>query len=82
MAVDLVRSALTVVQKAAGSNEFFDSAVYAVATMIELDRALVLLREGDEWTIRSSYAARSANSGDAGTTPAMRSNRQLPSARD
>ncbi len=67
VAVDLVRSALTVVQKAAGSNEFFDSAVYAVATMIELDRALVLLRQGNEWTIRSSYAARSGTAGDAGT---------------
>ncbi|QDT05259.1 Adenylate cyclase 1 [Rubripirellula lacrimiformis] len=57
VAVDLVRAALTVVQKAAGSNEFFDSAVSAVATMVELDRALVLLREGDEWTVRSSYSA-------------------------
>lgn len=57
VAVDLVRSALTVVQKAAGSNEFFDAAVQAVATMIELDRALVLLREGDQWTVRSSYTA-------------------------
>jgi adenylate cyclase len=57
IAVDLVRSALTVVQKAAGSNEFFDSAVYAVATMVELDRALVLMREGDDWSIRSSYVA-------------------------
>jgi class 3 adenylate cyclase len=55
VAVDLVRSALTVVQKAAGSNEFFDSAVYAVANMIDLDRALVLLREGDQWTVKSSY---------------------------
>ena len=57
IAVDLVRSALTVVQKAAGSDEFFDSAVYAVATMVELDRALVLLREGDSWSIRSSFSA-------------------------
>jgi class 3 adenylate cyclase len=62
VAVDLVRSALTVVEKAAGSNEFFDSAVYAVATMIDLDRALVLLREGDHWTVRSSYAAKPPNS--------------------
>lgn len=71
IAVDLVRSALTVVQKAAGSNEFFDSAVYAVATMIELDRALVLLREGDEWTIRSSFTPHSdtAHSDAAGTEP-------------
>ncbi len=59
VAVDLVRSALTVVQKAAGSNEFFDSAVSAVATMIDLDRALVLLREGDQWTIRSSFVSKS-----------------------
>ena len=69
IAVDLVRSALTVVQKAAGSNEFFDSAVYAVATMIELDRALVLLREGDEWTIRSSYNANTdTDKGDEANT--------------
>lgn len=57
VAVDLVRSALTVVEQAAGSNEFFDSAVYAVASMIDLDRALVMLREGDQWVIRSSYAS-------------------------
>ncbi len=58
VAVDLVRSALTVVQQAAGSNEFFDSTVHAVATMIDLDRALILLREGDQWAIRSSYVAK------------------------
>ncbi len=57
VAVDLVRSALTVVQKAAGSNEFFASAVSAVATMIELDRAMVVLRSADDWTVRSAYMA-------------------------
>ena len=57
VAVDLVRSALTVVEQSAGSNEFFDSAVYAVASMIDLDRALVLLREADDWSIRSCYTA-------------------------
>lgn len=56
VAVDLVRSALTVVQQAAGSNEFFDSAVRSVATMIELDRALALLRKDDQWVIRSAYS--------------------------
>lgn len=55
VAVELVRSALTVVQQAAGSSEFFDSAVRAVATMVELDRALVLIRQGDGWSVRSSY---------------------------
>ncbi|MEM8670633.1 MAG: adenylate/guanylate cyclase domain-containing protein [Planctomycetota bacterium] len=55
VAVDLVRSALNVVQKAAGSNEFYASAVSAVATMIELDRALVVLRNGDDWNVRASF---------------------------
>ncbi len=66
IAVDLVRSALTVVQQAAGSNEFFDSAVRSVATMIELDRALALLRTGDQWTIRSVYANEQETTGDKG----------------
>ena len=72
VAVDLVRSALTVVQKAAGSNEFFDSAVNAVATMIDLDRALVLLREGDQWTIRSSFVSKS-NATEVGDDPKLQS---------
>lgn len=67
VAVDLVRSALTVVQKAAGTDEFFDSAVYAVATMVELDRALVLLREADNWVVRSSYSANTDTGGEEGT---------------
>ncbi|MDF1843388.1 MAG: adenylate/guanylate cyclase domain-containing protein [Rubripirellula sp.] len=56
-AVDLVKAALTVVEEAAGSNKFFTSAVSAVATMIELDRALIVLRNGDEWSVRSSYVS-------------------------
>ncbi len=66
VAVDLVRAALTVVQQAAGTNEFFESAVRSVATMIELDRTLVLLRHGDEWTIRAVYSAdtESSSSGE------------------
>ena len=55
VAVDLVRSALTVVQESAGSDQFFDSAASTVATMIDLDRALVLLREGDQWRVRSCF---------------------------
>ena len=55
VAVDLVRSALSVV-KAAGSDEFFDTAVKSVATMIELDRALALERIGDRWEVRTVYA--------------------------
>lgn len=54
VAVDLVRSALNVVEKAAGSNEFFAATVSAVATMIDLDRALVVLRNGRDWIVRAS----------------------------
>ncbi len=66
VAVDLVRSALKVVQQAAGSNEFFDSAVRSVATMIELDRALVLLRKDDQWTVRSAFSTDADMSEDKG----------------
>ncbi|MEM9364915.1 MAG: adenylate/guanylate cyclase domain-containing protein [Planctomycetota bacterium] len=58
-AVDLVRQTLTVVQKSAGSNEFFDSAVEAAATMIQLDRTFVLLRSGQSWQVRSMFDATS-----------------------
>ena len=77
VAVDLVRAALTVVQKAAGSNEFFDSAVNAVATMIDLDRALVLLREGDHWTIRSSYVSKTDSTAIGGQAKAQTFSRGL-----
>ena len=73
MAVDLVRSALTVVQKAAGSNEFFDAAVRSVASMIELDRALALLRKGSEWEIRSHYTNELLSVNEAGEPTFSRS---------
>ena len=55
VAVELVRQALTVVQQAAGSDKFFDSAVQSAANMIELDRSFVILREGDTWKVRSKF---------------------------
>lgn len=73
VAVDLVRAALKVVHQAAGSNEFFDSAVRSVASMIELDRALVLERKGDEWTVRSSYSTEPADTGTEVTPSYSRS---------
>ena len=56
-AVDLVRQALAVVKKSAGSDEFFETAVESVAKMVELDRAYVLLRDGldNHWRVRSHY---------------------------
>ncbi len=57
VAVDLVRSALTVVRQAAGSNEFFEAAVQSIASMVDLDRALALVREGNEWKIRAVHSA-------------------------
>lgn len=59
-AVDLVRQALAVVKKSAGSDEFFETAVQSVAHMAELDRAYVLLHDGDmnEWSVRSHFSER------------------------
>ncbi|WP_231603671.1 adenylate/guanylate cyclase domain-containing protein [Neorhodopirellula pilleata] len=60
-AIDLVRQALAVVKKSAGSDEFFETAVHSVAKMIELDRAYVLIHEGGgagvggHWSVRASY---------------------------
>lgn len=70
VAVDLVRRALTVVRQSAGSNEFYDSAVRSAAEMIELDRALILLRENGEWHVRSSYTS------DSDSTAGERGNRK------
>lgn len=53
--VTLVNQALVVVQKAAGSDEFLDAAVQSTARMISLDNTYVILREGSQWTIVSSY---------------------------
>lgn len=62
-AVDLVRQALAVVKKSAGSDEFFETAVQSVARMAELDRAYVLLHDGDvnEWSVRSHFSEGEAN---------------------
>lgn len=68
VAVDLVRSALKVVQQAAGSDEFFESAVRSVATMIELDRALALLRKGDKWVVRAAYTNQQDDASHSGDT--------------
>jgi class 3 adenylate cyclase len=58
-AVDLVRQALSVVKKSAGSDEFFETAVQSVAGMIELDRAYVLMRDGDsKWWVKAHFESR------------------------
>ncbi len=66
VAVDLVRSALSVVRQAAGSNEFFDAAVKSIAQMIDLDRALALVREGNEWVIKAKHCSDPETSADKG----------------
>lgn len=42
--VDLLKVALQVVQRAAGSDAFFQKAVEATAQIVELDRAMILMR--------------------------------------
>ncbi|EMI46661.1 adenylate/guanylate cyclase domain-containing protein [Rhodopirellula sp. SWK7] len=64
-AVDLVRQALAVVKKSAGSDEFFDTAVQSVAGMIELDRAYVLMREDEsKWWVRAHFDHRDQETGE------------------
>ncbi len=46
--VDLLRVALQVVQKAAGSDGFFQKAVEATTQIVELDRAVVVMRSDAE----------------------------------
>ena len=67
-AVDLVRQALAVVKKSAGSDEFFETAVQSVARMAELDRAYVLLHDGDvnEWSVRSHFTEREPSKSTGG----------------
>ncbi len=52
-AVDLIRLALEVVRKAAGSDEFFDAACAAAADMVDLSRVMVLLYENGKWQPRA-----------------------------
>ncbi len=59
LAVQLVRQSLDVLKKAAGSDEYFDAAVRAVANMIELDRAFVILRSQGNWKTRSAFSRES-----------------------
>ncbi|MEM6776819.1 MAG: adenylate/guanylate cyclase domain-containing protein [Planctomycetota bacterium] len=74
-AVDLVRQALAVVQKSAGSGEFFDAAVRSAAGMVALDRAYVLLRDGNQWVVRSKFVASQAT---ADTSINVSSGEMLP----
>ena len=64
VAVDLVRSALSVVRQAAGSNEFFDAAVRSIAQMVDLDRALALVREGNEWVVKARHSSDPETTGE------------------
>jgi len=56
LAVTMVKKALEVVQKAAGSDEFFQAAIESTAKMVDLDHAYVLLRHDDRWVLRSTYS--------------------------
>ncbi len=74
VAVELVRQALTVVQEAAGSDKFFDSAVRSAANMIDLDRSFVILKEGENWRVRSRFLRDDAMA----TTDSARQSKSIP----
>ena len=54
-AVELVRLALTVVQQSIGSDAYFEAAARAVAEAVELDRAMVVLQENEQWRVAAQY---------------------------
>lgn len=56
LAVTMVKRALEVVQKAAGSDEFFQAAIQSAAEMVQLDHTYILLRQDDHWVVRSTYS--------------------------
>ncbi|TWT91897.1 adenylate/guanylate cyclase domain-containing protein [Neorhodopirellula pilleata] len=62
LAVTMVKKALEVVQKAAGSDEFFQAAIESTAKMVDLDHAYVLLRSDNHWTLRSTYSRKNNES--------------------
>ncbi|MEM6364825.1 MAG: adenylate/guanylate cyclase domain-containing protein [Planctomycetota bacterium] len=74
-AVDLVRQALAVVQKSAGSGEFFDAVVRSAAGMVALDRAYILLMDESNWKVRSKFIASQAS---AETSIDMSAGEMLP----
>lgn len=69
VAVSLVRQALSVVQEATGSDEYFMTAVRAAANMIELDRAYIILYHNKNWTVRAKYSFNFHSSLDAASQP-------------
>jgi class 3 adenylate cyclase len=59
VAVQLVRQSLDVLKKAAGSDEYFEAAVRAVAGMIELERAFIILYSQGSWKTRAVFSIES-----------------------
>jgi adenylate cyclase len=53
--VDLLKTVLQVVLQSAGSAEFFQSAARAAAEIVELDRAMVLLRHEASWQVVAEH---------------------------
>lgn len=55
--VEWLRVAMTVLQSAASSTDFFDRAARATVEIAGLDCGRVLLREGEDWRVQSRYLA-------------------------
>src|SRR5690606_24036874 len=55
-AVELVRLALTVVQQSIGSDAYFEAAARAAAEAVELDRAMVVLRQNEQCRVAAHDA--------------------------
>lgn len=54
--IEMLRAALLVLEHSAGTSAFFESAVEAAATSLDLDRVLILLMDGNDWRTVAEYA--------------------------
>jgi len=59
--VPWLRTALSVLQSAAGSSDFFDKAANAVVQLVGMDSGHVLVREGSAWRVQGIAGGSSAN---------------------
>lgn len=60
-AVDLVKTALRAFREVPGTDRFYETVVNAVTEMIDVDRAIVLLRTGDRWLTKATTIRRDSS---------------------
>jgi adenylate cyclase len=54
--IEMLRAALLVLEHSAGTSAFFESAVQAASTSLDLDRVLILLTDNHTWRTAAEYS--------------------------